>query len=177
MAQQMDKAIDSLKRELAKLRTGRASSALLDAIHVDYYGSSVPLNQVANVTTPDARMIQIVPWEQNMIGPIEKSILAANIGFTPQNDGKVIRISMPPLTEERRKEMVKTVKKLGEETKVAVRNHRRDTNETVKQQEKDKEISEDDSKKIMAEVQKKTDTKTEAVDAVISSKEKEIMTI
>src|SRR5271156_6649719 len=136
MAQHMDKNITTLKGELAKLRTGRASTALVDTVHVDYYGSSVPLNQVANVTTPDARTIQISPWEQGIIGAIEKAILAANIGLTPQSDGKVIRIPLPPLTEERRKDMVKLVKKMGEEAKVAVRNHRRDANEEVKKQEK-----------------------------------------
>src|SRR4051794_37618653 len=140
--QSMDKAIQSLKGELAKVRTGRASTALVDPVHVDYYGSSVPINQVANVTTPDARTIQVNPWEQNTIGAIEKAILAANLGLTPQNDGKVIRISLPPLTEERRKDMVKLVKKMGEETKVAIRNHRRDANEEVKKQAKT--ISEDE---------------------------------
>jgi ribosome recycling factor len=141
MTQHMDKSIQSLKAELAKVRTGRASTALVDPVHVDYYGSSVPLNQVANVTTPDARTIQVVPWEAGTIGAIEKAILAANIGLTPQNDGKVIRIPLPPMTEERRKEMVKLVKKMGEDTKVAIRNHRRDANEEVKKQEKAKALS------------------------------------
>src|SRR5262245_42789450 len=122
IAQLMDKSIQSLKGELAKVRTGRASTALVDTVHVDYYGSNVPLNQFANVTTPDARTIQISPWEPGTIGAIEKAILAANIGLTPQNDGKVVRIPLPPLTEERRKEMVKLVKKMGEETKVQIRN-------------------------------------------------------
>ena len=131
MAQSMDKNIQSLKGELAKVRTGRASTALVDTVHVDYYGSAVPLNQVANVTTPDARTIMIAPWEGNMVGAVEKAILAANLGLTPQNDGKVVRVPLPAMTEERRKEMVKLVKKMGEETKVAVRNHRRDANEVV----------------------------------------------
>ena len=139
MSQEMDKSIQSLKGDLVKVRTGRASTALVDPVHVDYYGSSVPLNQIANVTTPDARTIQVAPWEAGMIGAIEKAILAANIGFTPQNDGKVVRIPLPPLTEERRKDMVKLVKKMSEETKVAIRNHRRDANEKVKSLEKAKD--------------------------------------
>jgi ribosome recycling factor len=177
MAQNMDKSIQSLKGDLAKVRTGRASTALVEPVHVDYYGSSVPLNQVANVTTPDARTIQISPWEGGMIGAIEKAILAANIGLTPQNDGKVIRIPLPAMTEERRKEMVKLVKKMGEDTKVAIRNHRRDANDEVKKQEKAKTLSEDDAKKALDLVQKKTDEKIAEVDKVVAGKEKEIMTI
>jgi len=174
MTQGMDKHITSLKGDLAKLRTGRASTALLEPVHVDYYGSSVPVNQIANVTTPDARTIQITPWEQGTIGAIEKAILAANIGLTPQNDGKVIRISLPPMTEERRKEMVKILKKMGEEAKVAIRNQRRDANELVK---KDKSMPEDEAKKQMDVIQKKTDEKVAEVDKVVAAKEKEIMTI
>jgi len=177
MSQLMDKTIQSLKAELAKVRTGRASTALVDPVHVDYYGSSVPINQVANVTTPDARTIQVVPWEAGLIGAIEKAILAANIGLTPQNDGKVIRIPLPPMTEERRKEMVKLVKKMGEDSKVAIRNHRRDGNEEVKKQEKAKTLSEDDAKKAMDLIQKKTDEKVAEVDKVIAGKEKEILTV
>lgn len=177
MGQGMDKNIQSLKGDLAKVRTGRASTALVDSVHVDYYGSNVPVSQVANVTTPDARTIQISPWEGGMIGAIEKAILAANIGLTPQNDGKVIRIPLPPLTEERRKEMVKMIKKMGEDTKVAIRNHRRDANEELKKQEKAKTLSEDDAKKAMDLVQKKTDEKVAEVDKVIAGKEKEILTI
>lgn len=174
MSQGMDKHITSLKGDLAKLRTGRASTALLEPVHVDYYGSSVPVNQVANVTTPDARTIQVTPWEQGTIGAIEKAILAANIGLTPQNDGKVIRISLPPMTEERRKEMVKILKKMGEEAKVAIRNQRRDANELVK---KDKSMPEDEAKKQIDVIQKKTDEKVAEVDKVVAAKEKEIMTI
>jgi ribosome recycling factor len=177
MSQNMDKGIQSLKAELAKVRTGRASTALVDTVHVDYYGSSVPLSQVANVTTPDARTIQVSPWENGMIGAIEKAILAANIGLTPQNDGKVIRIPLPALTEERRKEMVKLIKKMGEECKITVRNHRRDGNEELKKLEKAKTLPEDDAKKAMELVQKKTDEKVAEVDKVIAGKEKEIMTI
>jgi ribosome recycling factor len=172
-----DKSVQSLQKDLLKVRTGRASTALIDHVHVDYYGSKTAITQVANMTTPDARTIQIVAWEPAMLGAIEKAILEANVGFTPQNDGKVIRITMPPLTEDRRKEMVKMIKKLGEETKVAIRNHRRDANEEVKKQEKDKLLSTDESKKLQEQVQKKTDDKVAEVDKVISVKEKEIMTI
>lgn len=175
MSKNMDKNIQSLKAELAKLRTGRASTALVDTVHVDYYGSNVPLNQVANVTTPDAKTIQIAPWEAGMVGAVEKAILAANLGLTPQNDGKVVRIPLPAMTEERRKDLVKLIKKMGEECKIAVRNHRRDANEEVKKFAKT--ISEDESKKTMDLVQKKTDEKVTEVDKIIQGKEKEIMTI
>lgn len=177
MTQHMDKSLQSLKGELAKLRTGRASTALVDTVHVEYYGSNVPLNQVANVTTPDARTIQITPWEAGTVGAVEKAILAANIGLTPQSDGKVIRISIPAMTEERRKELVKLVKKMGEEAKVAIRNHRRDGNEEIKAAEKSKTVSEDEAKKSMDQIQKKTDEKVAEVDKIIVGKEKEIMTI
>ena len=177
MAQTMDKTIQALKAELAKVRTGRASTALVDTVQVEYYGSKVPLNQVANVTTPDARTIQIAPWEGGMLGAIEKAILAANLGFTPQNDGKVVRVPLPALTEERRKEMVKLVKKMGEESKIALRNQRRDANEEVKKQEKAKAMSEDDAKKTTELIQKKTDEKTAEIDKVIAGKEKEILTV
>lgn len=177
MTQHMDKSLQSLQKELVKVRTGRASAALLDPVKVDYYGSNVPVSQVANVTTPDARTLQIVPWEQGTIGAIEKAILGANIGFTPQNDGKVIRLTMPPLTEDRRKEMVKLVKKMGEDVKVAVRNSRRDANEEVKKAEKGKTITEDESKRVQEQIQKKTDEKIAEVDKVITGKEKEILTV
>jgi len=177
MSQNMDKALQSLKADLVKVRTGRASTGLVDSVQVDYYGSNVPVSQVGNVTTPDARTLQIAPWEGGMLGAIEKAILAANIGLTPQSDGKVIRISVPAMTEERRKEMVKLVKKVGEEAKVAIRNYRREGNEEVKKQEKAKLLSEDDAKKATELVQKKTDEKVLDVDKIIAAKEKEIMTI
>jgi ribosome recycling factor len=173
----MDKSLTSLKTELGKVRTGRATTALVDPVHVDYYGSNSPLNQVANVTTPDARTIQITPWDAGMLGAIEKAILAANIGLTPQNDGKVIRINVPAMTEERRKEMVKLIKKMGEESKIAIRNIRRDANEEVKKAEKAKTLTEDDSKKELDLIQKKTDEKCLEVDKLITAKEKEIMTV
>ncbi len=177
MVRDMDKALQVLKGELAKLRTGRASPALVESVQVEYYGSNVPINQVANITTPDARTIQIAPWEAGTISSIERAILAANIGLTPQSDGKVIRIPLPPLTEERRKEMVKMIKKMGEESKVAIRNHRRDANEAIKNAEKNKTVSQDDAKKVMDQIQKKTDEKTAEVDKIIAGKEKEIMTV
>lgn len=177
MSSQMDKSLASLKSELTKVRTGRASTALVDPVQVDYYGTMTPITQVANVTTPDARTIQIAPWEASMLGAIEKSILAANLGLTPQNDGKVIRINVPAMTEERRKEMVKLIKKMGEESKVAIRNIRREGNEEIKKQEKAKTLTEDDSKKAQEGVQKKTDEKIAEVDKLVTAKEKEVMTI
>ncbi len=177
MSANMDKALASLKGDLNKVRTGRASTALVEPVHVDYYGSSVPLSQIANVTTPDARTIQINPWEANMAGAVEKAILAANLGLTPQSDGKVVRINVPAMTEERRKEMVKLIKKIGEDAKVAIRNHRREGNEEVKKAEKGKLLSEDEAKKVTDLVQKKTDEKVLEVDKIVASKEKELMTI
>jgi ribosome recycling factor len=173
----MDKSIQALQKDLVKIRTGRASPALVEGVQVDYYGSKVPITQVANITTPDARTIQIVAWESTVLPAIEKAIFEANLGVTPQNDGKVIRVIMPPLTEDRRKEMVKGVKKNGEDTKIALRNQRRDANEEVKKQEKNKELSTDEAKKLQEQVQKKTDDKTAEVDKIIAGKEKEIMTI
>ena len=177
LAQVMDKSLQSLKGELTKLRTGRASTGLVEPVHVDYYGTDTPLMQIANVTTPDARTIQINPWEQAMLSTIEKAILAANLGLTPQSDGKVIRINVPTMTEERRKELAKMVKKMGEDSRVAIRNHRRDANEIVKKQEKDKVVSTDEAKKMMDLVQKKTDEKCTEVDKIVAAKEKEIMTV
>ena len=177
MSAQMDKSLTSLKTDLSKVRTGRASTGLVEPVQVDYYGTPTPLTQVANVTTPDAKTIQITPWEGSMLGPIEKSILAANLGLTPQSDGKVIRINVPMMTEERRKDLVKQIKKMGEETKVAIRNGRRDSNEEVKKQEKAKVLSEDEGKKVLELVQKKTDEKIAEVDKLITAKEKDIMTI
>ena len=177
MTQDMDKTVQALQKELSRVRTGRASPALLDTVHVDYYGSSMPLAQVSNITTPDARTLQVVPWEASMLGPIEKAILAANIGFTPQNDGKLIRLSLPALNEERRKEMGKSVRKMGEESKVALRNRRRDANEEVKKLEKGKSVSEDESRKVQDGIQKKTDEKTAAIDKLVEAKEKEILSV
>lgn len=177
MTSQMDKTLAALKAELVRVRTGRASTALVEPVHVDYYGSNVPLQQVANVTTPDARTIQIAPWEQGLLPAIEKAIHAANLGLNPQSDGKVVRIPLPPLTEERRKDMVKLIKKMGEESKVAMRNQRRDANEEVKKAEKARSVTEDESKKLLEMIQKKTDEKIGEIDKVVAAKEKEVMTI
>jgi ribosome recycling factor len=173
----MEKAISALVKELGKVRTGRASPALLDDIRVDYYGTPSPLNQVATLSVPESRLIVIQPWDHSLIGAIEKAILKSELGMTPANDGKVIRITIPRLTEERRKELVKLVKKMGENSKVEVRNIRRETIETLRIKEKEKEISEDELHQLQDQVQKTTDTFVGQIDEVIAEKEKEIMEI
>lgn len=173
----MAKAIDSFSHELSKIRTGRASTALLDTVRIDAYGSQSPINQVANVTVPDAHTIAIQPWDKGMMGSIEKGILAANLGLTPSNDGTMIRVPIPPLTEERRKEIVKLVKKLGEEAKVSIRNVRRDAMEHLKKAEKAEHLSEDERKRGEDDVQKKTDGRVKEIDGIIASKEKEVMAV
>ena len=177
LAAAMDKTIQSLKQDLANVRTGRASVNLVDPVHVEYYGSKVPLSQVANVTTPDARTIQIAPWEHGMIAAIERAINAANLGLTPQSDGKIIRVPLPALTEDRRKDLVKLVKKMGEESKIALRTHRREANEAIKGQEKAHSLSEDDGKKAHDAIQKLTDERVAEIDQLIAVKEKELLTI
>jgi ribosome recycling factor len=173
----MEKIVGSLKNELGKLRTGRASPTLVEHIKVDYYGTPTPLNQVGQISVPDPRTIQIASWDQSAIPLIEKAIIVANIGLTPIVDGKLVRLSIPPLTEERRKEIAKTVKKIGEESKVAVRNIRRDSNEAIKTQEKSKTLTEDQSKKLQEQIQKVTDTFVGEIDKIIEAKTKDIMTI
>jgi len=173
----MNKAVDALRNELAKVRTGRASTALLDTVKVEAYGSEMPINQVANLTVPDAHSIAIQPWDKSMMGPIEKAIKAANLGLNPMNDGVLIRVPMPPLTEDRRKEIVKLVKKFGEESKVAVRNIRRDAMEHLKKAEKESHFSEDERKRGEDEVQKKTDGRIKDIDALVASKDKEVMAV
>lgn len=173
----MTKAVESFVHELSKIRTGRASTALLDTVRVDAYGSPMALNQVANVTTPDAHTIAIQAWDKGLMGAIEKAIMAANLGLTPSNDGTMIRVPMPPLTEERRKEIVKLVKKLGEESKVSIRNVRRDAMEHLKKAEKAEHFSEDDRKRAEDDVQKKTDGKVKDIDAIVATKEKEVMSV
>ena len=170
-------AVKSLKEHLSKVRTGRANISLLDGVMVDYYGTPTPLKQVANLSTPDARTIQVQAWEAGILASVEKGIIAANLNLTPMNDGKLIRVPIPPLTEERRKDLVKQCKKMGEESKVVVRNHRRDANEELKKKEKDKIISEDEHKRAQEEVQKKTDVAVADIDRILAEKEKEIMTI
>ncbi len=171
----MDGTIDSLKRELAKRRTGRANVAILDGIKVDYYGTKSPLNQVASVQVPDPRLITIKPWEKSMVVVIEKAIQQSNIGLTPSSDGELIRIPIPPLTEQRRKDLVKDIKRVGEESKVALRNQRRDANEMLKDFEKEREISEDELRKGLERVQEVTDDFVKKVDDLVGGKEKEIM--
>lgn len=173
----MTKAVKSLQGQLLKVRTGRASANVLDGISVDYYGSPTPIKQVGQVSTPEARMLQIQPFDKSLIANIEKAILGANIGLTPTNDGNFIRINFPALTEDKRKLIVKDVKKLGEDAKIAIRNIRRDENDKIKKAEKDKEISEDESKKYQAEVQTITDNFVKDVDKHIEAKEKEVLTV
>jgi len=170
----MDKSVSLLAQELAKLRTGRASPALLNGVKVDYYGSALPLNQVATVSIPEPRLIIIQPWDKTNLGEIEKAIHKSAIGLTPNNDGNVIRLSIPPLTTERREELVKLTQKLGEDTKVAIRNVRREANTEIKKEEKNKNISEDTSFQTQEEVQKITNEFTKKVDEILGKKEKEI---
>ena len=174
----LDKAIDALKRDLAKVRTGRANLALLDGIKVEYYGTMTPLNQVAALNVPDPRLITIKPWEKSMCGEIEKSIRQrAELGLNPSSDGELVRVPIPPLTQERRKDLVKHIKKIGEEAKVAMRNHRRDANEMLKEFEKDGEITEDDCQKGLKKVQEQTDKGITTVDQVLTKKEAEVMEV
>ncbi|HAK10578.1 MAG: ribosome recycling factor [Chitinophagaceae bacterium] len=172
----MKKAIDHLETELIKIRAGKANPNMLDGINVDYYGSPTPINQVANVTVLDAKTISIQPWEKNMLGAIEKAIMMANIGITPQNDGNQIRLFLPPLTEERRKELFKKASGEGEHTKVAIRNIRRDAIENIKKMQKDG-LSEDAAKDAEAEVQELTDKHIALVEKHLAAKEKEMMTV
>lgn len=173
----MDKTIEALKQEFASIRTGRASTSLLDKITVDYYGAPTPVNQVANVSAPEPRMILITPWDKSMIGAIEKAILQSDLGLNPSNDGAVIRLAIPQLTEERRKELVKVVHKRAEEAKVAIRNIRRDANEVLKKEEKAKTITEDDSKDGQEKIQKLTDKKIKVVDDLKDKKEKDVLEV
>ncbi|MBR2649728.1 MAG: ribosome recycling factor [Sediminibacterium sp.] len=172
----MQKGIAHLEAELVKIRAGKASPAMLDGIHVDYYGAPTPINQVANVTILDARTVSIQPWEKNMLAPIERSIMAANIGITPQNDGNQIRLFMPPLTEERRKELFKKASAEGEQSKVAIRNIRRDAIEQVKKLQKDG-LSEDEAKDAETSIQELTDKYIVLVDKHLAAKEKEMMSV
>lgn len=171
----MDKVIGALKKELKRVRTGRASLSLLDGIKVDYYGTLTPVNQLATLAVPESRLITIQPWDATIIKEIEKSILKSDLGLTPSSDGKIVRISIPPLTEQRRKELVKVVNKICEEYKVQVRNARRDANEMIKDLKKDSEISEDEAFKAQDKVQKKTDDFIKLVDDCYKEKEKEIL--
>ena len=173
--QNMGKRVEALKQELTRLRTGRASLSLLDGIKVDYYGTQTPLNQVASLAIPESRLITIQPWDNSVIGEIEKAILKSELGLTPMSDGKLIRITIPPLTEDRRKELVKVVRKTVESFRVAIRNIRRESNEDLKDLKKDGEISEDEAFKAQEQIQKMTDEYIEMVDQIGSAKEKEIL--
>jgi len=173
----MESSVTVFQKELAGIRTGRASLALLDGIKVDYYGNPTPLNQVANLSVPESRSVTIQPWDISITPVIEKAILLSDLGLTPSNDGKIIRISIPPLTEERRKQLVKVVKKLAEDCKVAIRNIRRDSMEHLKALEKDKKISQDEHKKAHDEIQKITDKFINKVDEITAKKDKEILEV
>jgi len=173
----MDKSLEHLQQELASVRTGRASLSILDAVRVDYYGTPTPLNQVANLAVPEANLLTVQPWEPPMLEVIEKAILSSDLDLNPANDGKILRIPIPPLTEERRKMLVKQVGKMAEEGRTAVRQVRRDTNDHLKKMLKDKEIPEDDEKRALKDVQDLTDAHIKKVDAIVKNKEQDLMTV
>ncbi len=173
----MDKTIDVLKENFSEVRAGRANPAILNKIMVSYYGTPTPINQVAGVSVPEARLIMIQPWDASILKDIEKAILAADIGINPNNDGKVIRLAFPELTEERRKELVKEIKKMAEDSKVAIRSSRRDGMDKAKAMQKNGEITEDDLKSAEDNIQKLTDKKVEEIDKILADKEKEILTV
>ncbi len=173
----MEKSIGALKSELTTIRTGRANAALLDHVRVSYYGSEVPLSQVGNISVPEPRMLVIAPWEKNIIADIEKAIMKSDLGLTPTSDGEVIRIVLPELTEERRKELVKQVRAVGEKARVSIRNIRRDANDDVKKQVKEEGLSEDEAKRLQEKIQKITDDFIAEVDQIIEHKEKDILTV
>ncbi|MCH5266133.1 MAG: ribosome recycling factor [Lachnospiraceae bacterium] len=175
--EKMEKSLSNLQEEYTSIRAGRANPHILDKIQVDYYGTMSPLQSVANISVPEARMIQIQPWDASLIKDIEKAILSSDLGLTPANDGKAIRLVFPELTEERRKELVKDVKKKGEAAKVAVRNIRRDANDAVKKEAKANEISEDEQKQLEDEIQKLTDKYISEIDSTIDGKSNEVMTV
>jgi ribosome recycling factor len=173
----MSKSLEALRHELAKIRTGRAHPSLLEHVTVDYYGSEVPIGQAASVTAEDARTLSVTPWDKSMVQPIEKAILTSDLGLNPTTAGQVIRIPLPPLTEERRRELGKVVHHEGENSKIAIRNIRRDANHTVKELLKEKEISEDEERKAEAEIQELTDLAVHKVDEIVAEKEKELLEI
>ena len=175
--EKMQKSLSNLENEYTAIRAGRANPRILDRIQVDYYGTPSPLQSVANISVPEARLIQIQPWDASLIKDIEKAILSSDLGLTPANDGKVIRLVFPELTEERRKELVKDVKKKGEEAKIAIRNIRRDANDAVKKEAKGNEISEDEQKQMEDKIQKLTDQYVSKIDRAIEAKSNEVMTV
>ncbi|HDP24200.1 MAG TPA: ribosome recycling factor [Deltaproteobacteria bacterium] len=173
----MEKTVDAMKHSIMKLRTGRASIGIMDGIMVDYYGTQTPLNQLATLAVPEPRLITIQPWDKGAVTPIEKALLKSELGLTPNNDGKIIRVPIPPLNEERRKDLVKLVKKMAEDFRVEIRNHRRDANTLLKELEKDKEINKDELKNSQDKVQENTGLYIKKIDDLLSAKEKEIMEI
>ena len=173
----MQKSLQNVQDEMAKIRTGKATTSLLDMIKVNYYGSQVPLKQVANITVPEPRLLSVQPWEKNLIGEIERAIMKSDLGLNPTNDGKIIRIPFPTLTEERRKELVKLVRKMAEEGRIAIRNIRRDVNEHIKKAQKNHELTEDQEHDELEKIQKLTDEFIEKIDKVLVEKEKEIMEV
>ena len=173
----MEKSVADLQHEMSSIRTGRASVSILDNIRIDYYGTPTPLNQVANLHVPEPSLITVQPWDASQIGPIEKAIRSSDLGLNPANDGKLIRIPIPPLTEERRKDLVKRLHQMAEHHRVAIRNIRRDANEHVKKLLKDKRVTEDDEKRALDELQKMTDSHTEKLDGAARTKEKELMAV
>ena len=175
--EKMQKSFEAMLHQYSKIRTGRASASILDSVKINYYGQPTPVKQLCNISIPEARMIVVQPWDKTTLADIEKAILAANIGITPENDGNVIRLPFQPLTEETRKEIVKNIKKISEETRVAIRNIRRDANELVKKDKKDSEISEDEEKKQLKELQDLTDEWIKKIDEAEKAKEKEIMEV
>jgi len=177
LSDQIKKSLDALKGHMTKIRTGRANAAMVDSVRVNFYGTPTPLGQCAAVAVPEARLITIKPWDKTVLKDIEKAIHEANLGFTPQNDGEIIRLPIPPLTEQRRKEIAKQVKQIGEDHKVAVRNERRDANEKLKTLLKDKKITEDDNKRSQDKVQKETDGGITQIDDVVARKEKEVLEV
>lgn len=177
LSEKMDKSIESLKVELGSIRTGQANASLLDRVFVDYYGTKSPINQVAGVSVPEARMIVITPWDKTLLQPIEKAILQSDLGLMPMNDGNIIRLAIPQLTEDRRKELTKVVNKKAEEGKVAIRNIRRDGNEFLKRDAKDNDVSKDITKETQDKIQELTDKKIKEIDGVTANKIKEIMSV
>lgn len=177
LEEKMEKTISVMKEELATIRAGRANPNMLDRVMVDYYGTMTPIKQMAGVSAPEPRTILVQPWDKTAIGSIEKAILTSDLGFNPTNDGASIRINIPQLTEERRKDLIKVVGKVGEQAKVALRNERREANEIIKKMEKASELTEDDSKKAQDEVQKITDGHTKTIDELVAKKEKDIMEV
>ena len=177
MLEKMNKSVAVYRKELSSMRAGRANPQLLDRIMIDYYGSQVPINQVANISIPEPRIIQIAPWEQSMLKVIEKAIQKSDLGINPSNDGKIIRLLLPELTQERRKELVKQTRKMAEDCKVAIRSIRRDANDQIKKMKKDNTITEDEQKSAEEKIQKTTDKIVKEVDAITAEKEKELMDV